>query len=101
MYLDILESFLTRCVNALVVPRQGRAGGCEDLTPSLSGNVGGVLDLDGRSQDTPFFSTHDAKNQLDETHSARPPQPQSVAVVRGERTGGKNERCNAPKYQDT
>ena len=48
-------------------------------------SAGGVLGVDGRSQDTPFFQHMMPKNQLDETHSARPP-PQSVAVVRGERT---------------
>ena len=32
---------------------------------------GGVLGVDGRSQDTPFFQHMMPKNQLDETHSAR------------------------------
>ena len=57
---------------------------------------GGVLGVDGRSQDTPFFQHMMPKNQLDETHSARPPQ--SVAVVRGERSAGKTEPC--PKFQE-
>ena len=74
MYLDILEFFLTRCVNALVVPRQGRAGGVWGSDAlSLSGNVGVVLDLDGRSQDTPFFQHMMPKiNSMKLTPPARP-----------------------------
>lgn len=70
-------------------------GGCKwgDLTPGDGGNSGGVLDLDGRSQDTPFFQHMMPKNQLDETRSTRRASrsllPSSVAKGPVE----KNERC--------
>ena len=84
------------CANVLVVRRQGRVqvGGsdaCLAAAGDGGGNGGGVLDLDGRSQDTPFFQHMMPKNQLDETRSARRRSLLPSSVAKG--PVGKKKRC--------